>query len=147
MALLCAATDDLTGLRTADLTEEAPFALLPRDHPPARRSVVTVAEPGQDADFDPECPPAGLDEIVDRVALGRLVTVVGSGTCRAPSVICGSPAGSTTMLVLVSLSATAVANVGSTWGVPSASVNSGRGVAGSAMVSLPLGREGGGRLR
>jgi DNA-binding transcriptional LysR family regulator len=66
IALLCLGTDDLTGLRTASLTEEAPFALVPRDHTLARRPAVTVAE-------------LGLDEIVDRVVLGRLVTIVGSG--------------------------------------------------------------------
>jgi hypothetical protein len=44
--------------------------------------VVTVAELGQDANFEPECPPVGLDEIVDRVVLGRLVTVVGSGAAE-----------------------------------------------------------------
>jgi DNA-binding transcriptional LysR family regulator len=82
IALLCIGTDDLTGLRTADLTEEAPFALVPRDHPLARHAVVTVAELGQYTDFEPECPPVGLDEIVDRVALGRLVTVVGSGAAE-----------------------------------------------------------------
>jgi hypothetical protein len=77
--VLCLGTDDLTGLRTADLTEEAPFALVPREHPLARRPAVTVAELGQDANFAAQCPPLGLDEIVDRVVLGRLVTVVGSG--------------------------------------------------------------------
>lgn len=79
IALLCLGTDDLTGLRTASLTEEAPFALVPRDHTLARRPAVTVAELGQDANFEPACPPLGLDEIVDRVVLGRLVTIVGSG--------------------------------------------------------------------
>ncbi|MEU0843661.1 LysR family transcriptional regulator [Streptomyces sp. NPDC005962] len=82
IALLCLGSDDLTGLRTADLTEEAPFALVPRDHPLARRTMVTVADLGQDANFAPECPPVGLDEIVDRVVLGRLVTVVGSGAAE-----------------------------------------------------------------
>jgi DNA-binding transcriptional LysR family regulator len=82
IALLCIGTDDLTGLRTADLTEEAPFALVPRGHPLARRTVVTVAELGQDANFESECPTIGLDEIVDRVVLGRLVTVVGSGAAE-----------------------------------------------------------------
>jgi DNA-binding transcriptional LysR family regulator len=81
VSLLCLGTDDLTGLRTADLTEEAPFALVPRDHPLARRPAVTVAELGQDANFA-QCPPLGLDEIVDRVVLGRLVTVVGSGAAE-----------------------------------------------------------------
>jgi len=82
IALLCAGSDDLTGLRTADLTEEMPFALVPRGHPLARRPAVTVAELGRDANFAAECPPVGLDEIVDRVALGRLVTVVGSGAAE-----------------------------------------------------------------
>jgi hypothetical protein len=80
IALLCIGTDDLSGLRTADLTEEAPLALMPR--PLARRPAVTVAELGQDANFEPECPPLGLDEIVDRVVLGRLVTIVGSGAAE-----------------------------------------------------------------
>ena len=92
VALLCIGTDDLTGLRTADLTEEAPYALLPRDHPLARRGVVTVAELGRDAHFDPECPTVGLDEIIDRVVLGRLVTVVGSGAVeRIPSEVAAVP--------------------------------------------------------
>ncbi|WP_405995867.1 LysR family transcriptional regulator [Streptomyces sp. NBC_00986] len=92
VALLCLGTDDLTGLRTADLTEEAPFALVPRDHPLARRPTVTVAELRQDANFDPECPPLGLDEILDRVVLGRLVTVVGSGAAeRIPAEVAAVP--------------------------------------------------------
>ena len=85
VSLLCLGTDDLTGLRTAELTEEAPFALVPRDHPLARRPAVTVAELGQDANFALQCPPLGLDEIVDRVVLGRLVTVVGSGAAERTS--------------------------------------------------------------
>lgn len=79
IALLCLGTDDLTGLVTADLTEETPFALVPRGHPLAGRPSVTVADLGRDATFALECPPLGLDEIIDRVVLGRLVTVVGSG--------------------------------------------------------------------
>jgi DNA-binding transcriptional LysR family regulator len=79
IALLCLGTDDLTGLVTADLTEETPFALVPRGHPLAGRPSVTVADLGRDPNFALECPPLGLDEIIDRVVLGRLVTVVGSG--------------------------------------------------------------------
>ncbi|MFI6401742.1 LysR family transcriptional regulator [Streptomyces sp. NPDC050548] len=82
IALLCVGSDDLTGLRTADLAEEAPFALVPRDHPLTRRPAVTVAELGRDPHYARECPPVGLDEIIDRVALGRLVTVVGSGAAE-----------------------------------------------------------------
>jgi hypothetical protein len=46
---------------------------------------VTLAELGQDANFAPQCPPLGLDEIVDRVVLGCLVTVVGSGAAERTS--------------------------------------------------------------
>ncbi|WP_327406725.1 LysR family transcriptional regulator [Streptomyces sp. NBC_01288] len=92
VALLCLGTDDLTGLRTAHLTEETAFALVPRDHPLAGRTTVTVAELRQDATFDPECPPLGLDEILDRVVLGRLVTVVGSGAAeRVPAEVTAVP--------------------------------------------------------
>jgi hypothetical protein len=53
---------------------------------------VTVAEFGQDANFAPECPPVGLDEIIDRVVLGRLITVVGSGAVeRIPSEVAAVP--------------------------------------------------------
>jgi DNA-binding transcriptional LysR family regulator len=82
VSLLCLGTDDLTGLRTAELTEEAPFALVPRDHRLARRATVTVAELGQEANFAEQCPPLGLDEIIDRVVLGCLVTIVGSGAAE-----------------------------------------------------------------
>ncbi|MDX2706897.1 LysR family transcriptional regulator [Streptomyces sp. PA03-6a] len=78
VALLCVGSDDLTGLGTADVAEELPVALLPRGHRLAARGEVTTAELREDPAFREECPPVGLDEIVDRVALGRLVTVVGS---------------------------------------------------------------------
>jgi hypothetical protein len=45
---------------------------------PNPQRAATVAELGQDANFEPECPPVEFDESVDRVVLGRLVTVVGS---------------------------------------------------------------------
>jgi DNA-binding transcriptional LysR family regulator len=82
IALLCVGTDDTSGLRTALLTVEAPFALIPRDHPLAGRSTVATAELRQDPAFDLVPPPVGLDEIVDRVVLGSLVTVVGSGAAE-----------------------------------------------------------------
>ncbi|MFF3562566.1 LysR family transcriptional regulator [Streptomyces sp. NPDC002574] len=78
LAMLCSGTDDLTGLRTADLTEEDPVALLPAGHALAARPFVTTAELRHEAAYAGECPAASLDEIVDRVALGRLVAVVGS---------------------------------------------------------------------
>ncbi|MFF7209680.1 LysR family transcriptional regulator [Streptomyces sp. NPDC008238] len=78
LALLCVGTDDLTGLGAVEVAEELPVALLPRDHRLAGRPEVTTADLREDPAYREACPPAGLDEIVDRVALGRLVTVVGS---------------------------------------------------------------------
>ncbi|MDH6214883.1 LysR family transcriptional regulator [Streptomyces pseudovenezuelae] len=80
IALLCTDSDDLTDLRTTEVAEESPVALLPRDHPLARRTTVTTAELRQEPAYLEHCPPMGLDEILDRVALGRLITVAGSGT-------------------------------------------------------------------
>jgi DNA-binding transcriptional LysR family regulator len=78
VALLCVHSDDLTGLQITEVTEEYPVALLPRDHRLARRAMVTAAELRQEPAYQEQCPPMGLDEIFDRVALGGLVTVVGS---------------------------------------------------------------------
>ncbi|MEV4320333.1 LysR family transcriptional regulator [Actinocrispum sp. NPDC049592] len=76
IALLCVGTDDLSGLRTLAVAEERPLALLPRDHPLTRRRAVTIHDLSDDPAYQP-CPPSGLDEALDRVALGLLVTVVG----------------------------------------------------------------------
>ncbi|MFE4829355.1 LysR family transcriptional regulator [Streptomyces sp. NPDC056672] len=78
VALLCADSDDLTSLRTTEVAEEYPVALLPRDHRLARCAAMTTAELRQEPAYQDQCPPMGLDEVLDRVALGRLVTVVGS---------------------------------------------------------------------
>lgn len=78
VALLCVGSDDLTGLGTVEVAEDLPVALLPRGHRLATRHEVTTAELREEPGYREECPPVGLDEIVDRVALGRLVTVVGS---------------------------------------------------------------------
>ncbi|MEV0040144.1 LysR family transcriptional regulator [Streptomyces sp. NPDC050804] len=78
VALLCTDSDDLTSLRTTEVAEEYPVALLPRDHRLARCAAMTTAELRQEPAYQDQCPPMGLDEVLDRVALGRLVTVVGS---------------------------------------------------------------------
>lgn len=80
VALLCMGSDDLTGLQTADVAEEEPVALVPNEHPLAQRAAVTVAELRGDPAYRDQCPPLGLDEILDRVALGRLIAVVGSSS-------------------------------------------------------------------
>jgi DNA-binding transcriptional LysR family regulator len=80
VALLCTDGDDLTDLRITEVAEEYPVALLPRDHRLARRAAVTTTELRRQPAYQEQCPPMGLDEILDRVALGRLITVAGSGT-------------------------------------------------------------------
>jgi DNA-binding transcriptional LysR family regulator len=88
VALLCMDSNDLTDLQTTEVAEEYPVALLPSDHRLARRAAVTSSELQAEAVYQ-QCPPMGLDEIFDRVALGRLVTVVGSAAADrlAPEVI------------------------------------------------------------
>ena len=77
-ALLCTDSSDLTGLEITEVAEESPVALLARDHRLARRAMVTTAELRSEPGYQEQCPPVGLDEILDRVALGRLIAVVGS---------------------------------------------------------------------
>jgi DNA-binding transcriptional LysR family regulator len=79
LALLCMHSNDLTGLEVTEVAEEYPVALVTRDHRLARRAMVSTDELRQEPAYQEQCPPMGLDEILDRVALGRLVTVVGSG--------------------------------------------------------------------
>jgi DNA-binding transcriptional LysR family regulator len=77
-ALLCIDSNDLTDFEITEVAEEYPVALLTRDHRLARHAMVTTAELRQEPAYQGQCPPMGLDEILDRVALGRLITVVGS---------------------------------------------------------------------
>ncbi|NJQ01846.1 LysR family transcriptional regulator [Streptomyces zingiberis] len=79
LALLCSDTDDLRGLRLLDLTEEAPVALVTAAHRFAGREGVTLSEVAAEDAFTSRCPEMPFDELLDRVALGRLITVVGSG--------------------------------------------------------------------
>ena len=70
-ALLCTDSSDLTGLEITEVAEESPVALLARDHRLARRAMVTTAELRSEPGYQEQCPPMGLDEILDRVALGQ----------------------------------------------------------------------------
>ncbi|MEV0070551.1 LysR family transcriptional regulator [Amycolatopsis sp. NPDC050768] len=76
VALLCASSD-ATGLTTTELAVESPVALLPVSHPLATRAAVPIEELRRIDVYRATCPPVSLDEIVDRVALGQLVVVVG----------------------------------------------------------------------
>jgi hypothetical protein len=53
------------------------MGLLPRDHRLARGAAVSVTELRQDPAYQEQCQPVG-DEILDRVTLSRLITVVGT---------------------------------------------------------------------
>ncbi|TRO55729.1 LysR family transcriptional regulator [Streptomyces sp. IB201691-2A2] len=90
-ALLCA-TENLRDLETSDIAQEYPLALLPAHHPLAARYDVSLACLRSDPAYLPECPVTGLDELIDRVALGQLVVVVGhSVTDRLGSAVVGVP--------------------------------------------------------
>ncbi|NEW68958.1 LysR family transcriptional regulator [Streptomyces rhizosphaericus] len=92
VALVCVGSDDLAGLRTIELAEENPVALLPRGHTLAGRATVTATELRRDPAFAERCPPMGLDEMLDRVALGRLIAVVGSAAGeRLTPEVCAVP--------------------------------------------------------
>lgn len=93
-ALLCVGSDDLTGLRSVEVAEEGPVALLRSDHPLARRDVVELADLRDEPGYLAHCPEVGLDEITDLVALCRLVTVVGTGVVdRLPRDVAAVPVG------------------------------------------------------
>lgn len=77
VALMCATDRDSEDLDKVDLVEEAPVVLLPVTHPLATHKSLTTQDLRTEPHFQTQCPPAGLDEIVDRVALGQLVVVVG----------------------------------------------------------------------
>ncbi len=77
LALVCSAGDDLTGLDSRIVATEHPVALISAEHPLARQSVLSrdrlVKEPAYVADL----PPVGFDALIDLVATGQLIAVVG----------------------------------------------------------------------
>jgi DNA-binding transcriptional LysR family regulator len=79
VALVCG-TLDRAGLDVAEVAVESAVALLSATDPLAARATLTSHELRTDPRFEAECPSVDLDEILVRVALGRLVVVVGSGT-------------------------------------------------------------------
>ncbi|MBO3752656.1 LysR family transcriptional regulator [Streptosporangiaceae bacterium NEAU-GS5] len=76
-AFMCG-SDDLDGLDRVDLLDEAPVALLPAGHPLAARDSLTLDDLEVDDRFRAQSPPVGLDELLDRVALGELIVLVGA---------------------------------------------------------------------
>ena len=76
--LMCS-TEDLTGLQTTELIKETAVALLPAGHPLASRPAVTIGELRRLDTFAEQCPDSSLDQIIDLVALRRLIVVVSDG--------------------------------------------------------------------
>jgi DNA-binding transcriptional LysR family regulator len=76
VALLCA-SEDVDRLDSADVGVENPVALVPASHRWATRSRLTPQLLYRDPSYRPVCPRVGVDELVERVALGRLVVLVG----------------------------------------------------------------------
>jgi DNA-binding transcriptional LysR family regulator len=77
VALICSA-EDLTGMDVQSIATEHPVALVPADHPFAVRPTITPACLLGDRSYAAELPPVGLDALIDLVATGQLVAVVGN---------------------------------------------------------------------
>jgi DNA-binding transcriptional LysR family regulator len=76
VALMCQSVAT-PGLEMIELGPEEPVVLLPAGHPLADRPLLTLAEVEALPAFEAQLPNEGLDAMVDRVALGQLVVVVG----------------------------------------------------------------------
>jgi LysR family transcriptional regulator, benzoate and cis,cis-muconate-responsive activator of ben and cat genes len=78
VALMCQTTA-VPGLELIELGLEQPVVLLPAGHPLADRPFLTLTEVEALPGYEAQLPNEALDAMVDRVALGRLVVVVGEG--------------------------------------------------------------------
>jgi len=76
VALMCRSAA-IPGLELMELGVERPLALLPAGHPLAGRPFLTLTEVEALPGYVAELPNEALDTMVDRVALGQLVVVVG----------------------------------------------------------------------
>ncbi|WP_371573293.1 LysR family transcriptional regulator [Streptomyces sp. NBC_01314] len=102
VALMCQSVA-VPGLELMELGPEWPVVLLPAGHPLADRPFLTLTEVEALPGYEAQLPNEALDTMVDRVALGRLVVVVGDsvsdrlGKSVRPVPVYGYP---TTQLVL-----------------------------------------------
>lgn len=78
VALMCV-TSTTNGLELLELGDERPVAALPAGHRLAARSSLAMADLHSLPEFSDALPNEPLDAIVDRVARGLLVVVVGEG--------------------------------------------------------------------
>ncbi|MFF0013969.1 LysR family transcriptional regulator [Streptomyces sp. NPDC005374] len=88
IALTCG-HEGLEGLEFTELAQERTVALLPLDHFLAAKSAISSADLASEGLFRPEWPEVTLDEIIDQVAMGELIVLVGaSATDRiGPAVV------------------------------------------------------------
>jgi hypothetical protein len=91
LALACD-TEDLSGLQTLDIATERPVALLPAQHPLAAGRSLSLRRLRAEATFAEQGPALSLDEIIDSVALDRLIVIVGEGAAaRTGPAVTGVP--------------------------------------------------------
>ncbi|MGI5423900.1 LysR family transcriptional regulator [Streptomyces sp. CA-179760] len=76
VALMCQ-TVATPGLELIELGPEEPVVLLPASHPLAEHPFLTLTEVEALSGYEAQLPNEALDVMVDRVALGQLVVVVG----------------------------------------------------------------------
>jgi DNA-binding transcriptional LysR family regulator len=100
--LMCS-SEDLAGLQTAELIEEAAVALLPAGHPLACRPAITIGELRHLDTFSEQCPDSSLDQIIDLVALRRLIVVASDSTAAklGPEVTAVPVTGLVTSMVIL----------------------------------------------
>jgi DNA-binding transcriptional LysR family regulator len=77
VALMCE-RGGLDGVEFTELVEQETVALLPLDHFLAERSAVSTADLTRDRLSGRNWPEARLDEIIDKVAMGELIVMVGA---------------------------------------------------------------------
>jgi DNA-binding transcriptional LysR family regulator len=153
IALMCQSAA-IPGLERMELGLEQPIALLPTGHPLADRPFVTLAEVEALPAYAAQMPNEALDTMVDRVALGQLVVVVGDsvrdrlgGTVRVVPVrgypatqlvLAWLPAARTTVSRLTAAAQALLAAQAATVGVGSAGVGS-AGVGSTGVGSTGVG--------
>jgi DNA-binding transcriptional LysR family regulator len=91
LALLCA-TNDLTGLSSLEVGHETSVALVAASHCLANRATVTLSELERETRFQAQCPAEPVDQLLDLVALGRLIMLAGQSAAeRADDSVRGIP--------------------------------------------------------
>jgi DNA-binding transcriptional LysR family regulator len=77
VGLMCCPTLDTADLANATIAEDPTFALVPARHPLATRPWVSLAELEQDPRYQAQPPVFALEQLIDMVSWGWLVTTVG----------------------------------------------------------------------